>query len=402
MFLDIFGKPKMKPATAINSNAWYHVTEGQVDKAGRKFTSMLQVDESTGGLSVLPVTSPPFYWQFQAVAASDGRYVVRNSRDGAAKQLSACRNRTEPADGQTGLCMAAANGADDAQVWQLDQWGADMVRDGLRFINAANGTRFWLDVHKGNPPFMNSNVTAADSSAADDDEPESEPSQRWYMTSAQAVNAIEYSTIQTMISTSAASTSAASTTAARATTTATVPPVAGSDSAHHRLSTGAEAGIGVGAGLAGIALTAVIGLLLWRRRKRQTAAAAAPASIPSPPGTPNTNKPLPPVGAESKVYELSSEPFDDGSYGSYSSYQAHELPTPTGPPPSHMAREIQAQQRYELDSTPVPRPPPCIREIGSGWEVEGEMGSQFDRRGAFLNQDRKHTLHRSLGLWNTC
>lgn len=215
LFSLLGGKPKIKPATTIDSNVWYHVTEGRVDRAGKKFSSMLQVDNSTEGLKVFvcsppsspgftpisnrhlqPVVSPPYYWQFQAIndsssSPSAALYVVRNSLDGAAKQLSACFNSTEPADGQTGLCMARANGADAAQVWQIDQWGNDMTKDGLRFINTANGTKFWLDVHKGNPPFLNNTV--------EEDGDRGEPSQHWYMTSAQAVNAIEYSTIQTIV-----------------------------------------------------------------------------------------------------------------------------------------------------------------------------------------------------------
>lgn len=138
-----------------------------------------------------PNSTPPSYWQFQAVNETEGRYVVRNSRDGVAKQLSACYNATETADGQTGLCMAPANGADDAQIWQIDQWGSDLAKDGLRFVNSDNGTKYWLDIHKGNPPFMNNSVV--------EDGEQGDPSQKWYISSAQAVNAIEYSTIHTIV-----------------------------------------------------------------------------------------------------------------------------------------------------------------------------------------------------------
>ncbi|KAM3468480.1 hypothetical protein MY5147_007890, partial [Beauveria neobassiana] len=213
---------KIKPVSGINSNAWYHVTEGRVDRAGRRFSNMLQVDSSSSGLIVSPNTTPPCYWQFQPFNDTSSEesssaprfFVLRNSRDGAAKQLSACHNETEPAPGQTGLCMAAADGADAAQVWQIDQWGSDMSKNGLRLINAANGTRFWLDVHKGNPPFMNGDTAKDDDdSDDDDDDDDGEKSQKWYMTSAQAVNAIEYSTIHTISPTGTGSIAAAAPTA---------------------------------------------------------------------------------------------------------------------------------------------------------------------------------------------
>ncbi|PMB70078.1 hypothetical protein BM221_004726 [Beauveria bassiana] len=116
---------KIKPVSGINSNAWYHVTEGRVDRAGRRFSNMLQVDSSSSGLIV---SFQPFNDTSSEESSSTPRFfVLRNSRDGAAKQLSACHNETEPAPGQTGLCMAAADGADAAQVWQIDQWGNDIV-----------------------------------------------------------------------------------------------------------------------------------------------------------------------------------------------------------------------------------------------------------------------------------
>lgn len=51
--------PTNKPATAINSNAWYQVTDGGVDKAGKKFSSMLQVDNKTEELKVDVRALPP-------------------------------------------------------------------------------------------------------------------------------------------------------------------------------------------------------------------------------------------------------------------------------------------------------------------------------------------------------
>ncbi|OAA39588.1 transmembrane alpha-helix domain-containing protein [Beauveria brongniartii RCEF 3172] len=337
-------KSKIKPVLGINSNAWYHVTEGRVDKAGKRFSNMLQVDSSTSGLIVSPNTTPPCYWQFQPFNDTSSEesssaprfFVLRNSRDGAAKQLSACRNETEPAPGQTGLCMAAADGADAAQVWQVDQWGGDMLKNGLRLINAANGTRFWLDVHKGNPPFMNGD-TAKDDDDDDDDDDDVERSQKWYMTSAQAVNAVEYSTIHTISPTSTGSIAAAA-------TTSDPRAMAGGSSSSSGSSSGGsvsigsdgsisvssgggggQVGIGIGVGLAIVAL-ALFAFLLWRRCRRNEFTTTTTT-------TSNANKSLSPTDTESNLSELHCQPPDadtDDGHAHYNVGYHHpqELPIP--------------------------------------------------------------------------
>lgn len=137
-----------------------------------------------------PVT-PPYYWQFQPVNSTNntGLFVIRNSRDGSAKQLSACRLDAAASDDKTGVCMRDADGGDDAQLWQVDQWGDNLLKNGLRLSNAANGTGFLLDVRKDSPPFLNKTGEGVK---------KGEPAQTWLISSAQAVNAIEYSTIFTV------------------------------------------------------------------------------------------------------------------------------------------------------------------------------------------------------------
>ncbi|KAJ6779360.1 hypothetical protein PWT90_04025 [Aphanocladium album] len=344
-------KPKTKPASTINSNAWYHVSEGRVDRGGKKFSSMLQIDNTTDSLIVYPNTTPPYYWQFQAINETEGRYVVRNSRDGVAKQLSACFNATETADGKTGICMAPANGADKAQIWQIDQWGSDMTKDGLRFINSANGTRYWLDIHQGNPPFMNNSVV--------EDADKGDPSQHWYISSAQAVNAIEYSTISTITSTSTQSTTAttASTSEPAATTSTT------SNASSGGLSSGAQAGIGISVGIAVVAL-GVAALFLWRRRRQQQEQQHSHHTPTSPSirmapstaggsgfggfGGSDTSKPLPPLAK--KTYSELPDADTASSYNNVGYHVPQELPATTARPPKEAPVE-----RYELDSTPVSR-----------------------------------------------
>lgn len=43
---------KPKPASTIDGNTWYHVSEGRVDRGGKKFSSMLQIDNSTHNVIV--------------------------------------------------------------------------------------------------------------------------------------------------------------------------------------------------------------------------------------------------------------------------------------------------------------------------------------------------------------
>ncbi|KAJ3493248.1 hypothetical protein NLG97_g4852 [Lecanicillium saksenae] len=246
-----------------------------------------------------------------------------------------------------------------------------------RFINSANGTKYWLDIHKGNPPFMNNSVV--------ENGDKGEDSQHWYISSAQAVNAIEYSTISTIVCfffsffvdargcltgkkrrTNRKWQTPTSTQSTTATTTSTSDPAATTSSTNEAssggLSSGAQAGIGISVGIAVVAL-GVAALFLWRRRRPQQQEHHTPAasSIQMSPSTPrgggggsssvvgfNSNKPLPPI--EKKTYCELPDADTASSYNNVGYHEPQELPTTTAPPP----KEVHVE-RYELDSTPVTR-----------------------------------------------
>lgn len=176
----------LKPAK-LDSNVWYHVSEGRVDdvKKKTKLSSMLRIVKD-GTPAVWPAEGINQYWQFQAVSSSSpGRYVLRCSKTSIHKQLSVCFDEAEVTTGHTRPCMAMSNG-EDAQKWDVSLWG-----DGTyRITNVQNGTDYVLDVHKGNPPFMSSNLDTNIQQLA----------QHWILTSRSKIDESGYSTVFTEVS----------------------------------------------------------------------------------------------------------------------------------------------------------------------------------------------------------
>jgi hypothetical protein len=60
---------KLEPATDIDPNVWYHMTEENVDDYDGDFKSMLQTWED-GDFRVFPMAKRKTYWQF--VSSSSG------------------------------------------------------------------------------------------------------------------------------------------------------------------------------------------------------------------------------------------------------------------------------------------------------------------------------------------
>lgn len=169
------------PVTNIDPNVWYQVSEGRVDEyKDYDFTSNFQVtDRDEGTVAVWPDNGD--LWQFQPVDEDDveGRYSLRSSVTGIKKQLSVCYVEDEISPGRTQPCLADSNGS-DLQKWDIANWGNDTYR----FINVQNGSDYWMDVHKGNPPFMSDNIDTAIP----------QPAQRWLFSSLSDVNDGGFST----------------------------------------------------------------------------------------------------------------------------------------------------------------------------------------------------------------
>jgi hypothetical protein len=217
---------------------------------------------------------PAQYWQFQPLD-TPGLYALRCSKTGIKQQLSACYNKKEVDSNKTGICMTPSTG-EESQKWQIDEWGDKSYR----MINVDNGTDFYLAVHKGNPPYMSSNIR-------DDIE---QPSMHWYMTSAAKVDEADYSTVFTNVCLSLQLSSFSirkfihrktltnivyilqvqTPTTSTITSTITSDPNStstASDTSSKGLSSGAAAGIGIGVGLVVTAL-GIAAFFLWRRRRR--------------------------------------------------------------------------------------------------------------------------------------
>lgn len=170
---------KFPPVTDIDPNVWYHLTEFRVDTYGKSFTSNFHID-GDGELRVLGILKKQT-WQFHPVNATIGRYSLRHNFMGVYKQLAVCYDPTEASVGKTKPCLLDSVPGEQAQMWDVADWGDGMVR----FINVGNGTKYWLDVHQGNPPFMSSSTDMSDDN----------PAQRWLYTSVSDVNDAAYSTV---------------------------------------------------------------------------------------------------------------------------------------------------------------------------------------------------------------
>ncbi|KAK5989881.1 hypothetical protein PT974_08143 [Cladobotryum mycophilum] len=231
-------------AASLDPNAWYHVTEGRVDNiTSSKLTSMLQIT-ADGTPAVWAAANIDQYWQFQPTGDKPGRYQLRCTKTKIDKQLSVCFTTAEVTTGHTRPCMASSSG-DDAQRWDVADWG-----DGsFRIVNVGNGTDYVMDVHKGNPPYMSSNLRTDIA----------QPAQHWIMTSHAKVDEAGYSTIFSA-STTATSTSTNS-------PSQTISPPDSHTHSHSSLSPAAAAGIGIGVGL-GVIFLALAAFFLYRRRRR--------------------------------------------------------------------------------------------------------------------------------------
>lgn len=180
-------KVTFEPATDIDPNAWYHMTEHRIDEVDDKtFDGRLVVtDREEGTLAVLDQDQGD--WQFQPVDTDDhdARYAIRNTAYSVSRQLSVCWRGDEIANGKTQPCLTDSDGT-DTQKWDIARWnGTEM----FRFINVGNGTDYWMDCHRGNPPFMSDNI----------DTSVSQPAQQWILRSMSAVDDGAFSTIFTNV-----------------------------------------------------------------------------------------------------------------------------------------------------------------------------------------------------------
>ncbi|CVL07647.1 uncharacterized protein FMAN_14524 [Fusarium mangiferae] len=287
--------PTLEPATDLDSNVWYQLSELAVDDNDGDFKSMLQPTAPGGDLRV-GTPNGNSYWQFQKIGNKPGRYQLRCSDTTVKKQLSVCyrpdvineKLRTRP-------CLMPIEDS-EMQQWDISLWDSDTYR----LTNVKNGTKWNLDCIPNGPVILSSDLEGE------------QPRQHWLMSSVGQVNDEMYSTVYTAPpestgeSTATAGTTGTDSTVATATADSNSDPSNtssesnGSNNSSSGLSTGAVAGISVGVTLGVVAL-ALAAFFFWRRNKRkyQVAGTGSPDSPGKPDNSPMAVSPNP---AYSSVY----------------------------------------------------------------------------------------------------
>ncbi|KAM6530069.1 hypothetical protein FALCPG4_008194 [Fusarium falciforme] len=269
---------KLEPATDIDPNVWYHMTEENVDDYEGDFKAMLQTWED-GDFRVFPAAKRKTYWQFQPIGKIPGRYALRCSETTTQKQFAVCYRPGESVENRrTRACLRNSDGS-DGQQWDVALWGKN---DTYRFINVHNGSKYHLDVIPSGPVYMSPNLDGY------------QRRQRWLMTSVSNVDDAAYSTAPE-------STADSATTTGESDNQTGQPDTDPGGSDNSSLSGGAIAGIVIGAVL-GVLAIALVAFFLWRRRKRQTEGAPASAQAPPYPQSPDGYKPE--TSSQTPVYEL--------------------------------------------------------------------------------------------------
>ncbi|KAF4443197.1 transmembrane alpha-helix protein [Fusarium austroafricanum] len=232
------------PATNLDPNTWYHITEQYVDHDYRtEWKSILQINQdpkvNDDNLHVWPVKTDDGnvtgYWQFQPVTSTPGRYMLRYSHTGVDVQLSVClHNDVDDLDTKTRPCLRNATNH-ETQQWDIAEWKSNNT---YRFVNVHNGTKSNMDCMSNGPVFMSPDVDGRPYQSA----------QHWMM-----ISASKHSSITSGTNSDATTDSKSS------------------SSTQHGLSSGATAGIAVGVVLGVIAL-ALAGFFVWRSKKRKSVA----------------------------------------------------------------------------------------------------------------------------------
>lgn len=261
-------------AASIDPNAWYGISETRVDNGTKPLDNTLQTI-SGGGMRVWNGQN---MWQFQPVGGEKDRYLLRSSSTGVQQQLAACYNTDEIHPMRTRACMMRTT-SDDSQKWIITRWNRSDGINSWKIQNVGNGTGYVLDVHPGDAVFLNSDI---EGETINGQKVGARVAQHWVFSSRKAVDDGAFSTIYSNTPAPAPTETQSSSSTARSTTTSTsgspnnapaspTDPASntGSSTPQHDtgLSSGAAAGIGVGATIGALALIGALVFFFWRRRK---------------------------------------------------------------------------------------------------------------------------------------
>lgn len=161
--------------STFDPNVWYQLSEARVDTGNQPLNSNLVVVGPPEN-QIRMNGNDKNYWQFIPTKDNvSNRFHMRSQKAGNQLQLAVCYNKDEVHRAKTGVCLASAKDVDE-QKWEVFEWNDGTTAK--RFINVKNGTKYWLDVHKGNPIFMNDDI----------DTSKYQPAQKWFVSSISAID----------------------------------------------------------------------------------------------------------------------------------------------------------------------------------------------------------------------
>ncbi|ORY11899.1 hypothetical protein BCR34DRAFT_601019 [Clohesyomyces aquaticus] len=234
----------------FDSNQWYQLYVNEDPDTSLYGSNLYDKNLTTGTVffNSTHTDKPGYRWQIYSI---DNTYVLRNQDGGPQGFLGTKYDAKEPTPGQTRGQMVRGNVSDASVYWTISPWG-----DGTFYLtNDQNGTE-WHLLRKGNAGIaMSSNIT------------EPQDGQRFSFKTITAINDQKMSTVNLPTSTATSPSSQTATNPPPSTTPSSSPSPPPSPSSGG-LSTGAKAGIGAGVGIAALIALVVIGLVFWRRRKR--------------------------------------------------------------------------------------------------------------------------------------
>ncbi|KAJ4298222.1 hypothetical protein N0V90_006121 [Kalmusia sp. IMI 367209] len=262
----------------FDENQWYHIYNG--DKGNSLVGTILFANSSFGERttgSVFKSTNQDVRSQKWQIVSMDSEYYVFRTQDSSTNGYMAtyfAPDRTNLTGSTLGR-MIRNNVSDDSVYWKVSPWG-----DGTYFLtNKANGTDWHLgyggetDSDGGTESQMQSNISTIQPRQRFQFEPIAEINDEKFSRSGISVGVVNKESLPSSTQSSTQSGSPTTSGASNPSGTPGTPQPSSSETSASSggLSTGAKAGIGAAVG--GVALIAlvVLGLFLFRRRKRRVA-----------------------------------------------------------------------------------------------------------------------------------